>query len=108
MGDDRVNHINRTPPRAGTRRGVASEPLCVPSERMRPEQATLVRRSGIINLKDGSLSTILSLESKVKLHLAKSLRRPPSSKEKKIAALFLSPPQEKPQAFRKNLYFIFV
>ena len=33
---------------AGTRRGVAFEPLCVPSERMRPEQATLVRRSGIM------------------------------------------------------------
>ena len=28
-----ANHISQTPPEAGTRRGVAFEPLCVPSER---------------------------------------------------------------------------
>ena len=28
-----ANHISHTPPEAGTRRGVAFEPLCVPSER---------------------------------------------------------------------------
>ena len=31
-----ANHISLTPPEAGTRRGVASEPLCVPSERSAP------------------------------------------------------------------------
>ena len=31
VGDDEVNHINHTPPRAGTRRGMAPESLCAPS-----------------------------------------------------------------------------
>ena len=31
-----VNHISLTPPEAGTRRGVASEPLCVPSAKSSP------------------------------------------------------------------------
>ena len=31
-----ANHISQTPPEAGTRRGVAFEPLCVPSERSAP------------------------------------------------------------------------
>ena len=31
-----VNHISLTPPEAGTRRGVASEPLCVPPEKGSP------------------------------------------------------------------------
>ena len=31
-----VNHISLTLPEAGTRRGVAFEPLCVPSERSAP------------------------------------------------------------------------
>ena len=31
-----VNHISHTPPEAGTRRGVASEPLCVPSAKSAP------------------------------------------------------------------------
>ena len=32
----KANHISQTPPEAGTRRGVAFEPLCVPSERSAP------------------------------------------------------------------------
>ena len=31
-----ANHISLTPPEAGTRRGVASEPLCVPSAKSSP------------------------------------------------------------------------
>ena len=31
-----VNYISHTPPEAGTRRGVASEPLCVPPEKGAP------------------------------------------------------------------------
>ena len=31
-----VNHISQTPPEAGTRRGVAFEPLCVPPEKGAP------------------------------------------------------------------------
>ena len=31
-----VNHISLTPPEAGTRRGVAFEPLCVPPEKGAP------------------------------------------------------------------------
>ena len=38
MGDDEVYHINQTPPQAGTRRGVAFEPLCVPSEKGAPRE----------------------------------------------------------------------
>ena len=34
--ETKVHHISLTPPEAGTRRGVASEPLCVPSERSAP------------------------------------------------------------------------
>ena len=64
-GEDGSILLNRTPPQAGTRRGVASEPLCVPPERMRPEQATLVRRSGIINLK-GRSSFFLNLSLEVR------------------------------------------
>ena len=33
-----VNHISQTPPEAGTRRGVASEPLCVPPEKGAPRE----------------------------------------------------------------------
>ena len=65
VGDDEVYHINQTPPRAGTPhlhskcKGQAPEPCtyyvnaAFPLKRMRPEQATLVRRSGIIKSKDG-------------------------------------------------------
>ena len=31
-----ANHISHTPPEAGTRRGVAFEPLCVPPEKGAP------------------------------------------------------------------------
>ena len=31
-----VHHISQTPPEAGTRRGVALEPLCVPPEKGAP------------------------------------------------------------------------
>ena len=31
-----VNHLSQTPPEAGTRRGVAFEPLCVPPEKGAP------------------------------------------------------------------------
>ena len=31
-----VNHISQAPPEAGTRRGMASEPLCVPPEKGAP------------------------------------------------------------------------
>ena len=34
--ETRANHISHTLPEAGTRRGVAFEPLCVPSERSAP------------------------------------------------------------------------
>ena len=33
-----VYHISQTPPEAGTRRGVASEPLCVPPEKGAPRE----------------------------------------------------------------------
>ena len=33
-----ANHINYTPPEAGTRRGVAFEPLCVPPEKGAPRE----------------------------------------------------------------------
>ena len=33
-----ANHISLTPPEAGTRRGVASEPLCVPPEKGAPRE----------------------------------------------------------------------
>ena len=33
-----VYHISLTPPEAGTRRGVASEPLCVPPEKGAPRE----------------------------------------------------------------------
>ena len=32
----KANHISLTPPEAGTRRGVAFEPLCVPPEKGAP------------------------------------------------------------------------
>ena len=38
VGDDEVYHISRTPPRAGTHRGAASEPLCVPPEKGAPRE----------------------------------------------------------------------
>ena len=34
--ETKVNHISQTPPEAGTRRGVAFEPLCVPPEKGSP------------------------------------------------------------------------
>ena len=34
----KANHISQTPPEAGTRRGVASEPLCVPPEKGAPRE----------------------------------------------------------------------
>ena len=34
--ETKANHISQTPPEAGTRRGVASEPLCVPPEKGAP------------------------------------------------------------------------
>ena len=33
-----VNHISQTPPEAGTRRGVAFEPLCGPPEKGAPRE----------------------------------------------------------------------
>ena len=33
-----VHHISQTPPEAGTRRGVAFEPLCVPPEKGAPRE----------------------------------------------------------------------
>ena len=33
-----VHHINQTSPEAGTRRGVAFEPLCVPPEKGAPRE----------------------------------------------------------------------
>ena len=33
-----VNHISHTPPEAGTRRGAAPEPLCVPPEKGAPRE----------------------------------------------------------------------
>ena len=32
----KANHISQTPPEAGTRRGMAPEPLCVPPEKGAP------------------------------------------------------------------------
>ena len=34
----KANHISQTPPEAGTRRGVAFEPLCVPPEKGAPRE----------------------------------------------------------------------
>ena len=34
--ETKVNHISQTQPEAGTRRGVAFEPLCVPPEKGAP------------------------------------------------------------------------
>ena len=33
-----VNHISQTPPEAGTHRGAAPEPLCVPPEKGAPRE----------------------------------------------------------------------
>ena len=52
-----VNHISQTPPEAGTRRGVAFEPLCVPPEKGAPRVVAAFDRSRFNKSKDVVFST---------------------------------------------------